>query len=135
MKTWRKKFLYLKTKDLESRSNTPTRKATTSRRITAKQSFRKMMGNIVKINTKKNNRMTGKIRNSKNTSLVRIQDKISTLKTSAKKGNKPKVDMRTSGLLARMLRNIKRNPKASTTCHKTTSKHSSHLTSNTTTQI
>ena len=135
MKTWREKFLNLKTKDLESRSNTQTRKATTSKRITAKQSFRKMTDNIVQINTKKNNRMTGEIKNSKNTSLVRIQLRISTLKTSAKKGNIPKVGMRTSGNLARMLRNIRRNPKVSTICHKTTSKCSSHLTSNTTTQI
>lgn len=134
MKTRRRRCLRLKTKDLESKSTTQTRIAITNRRITAKQSFRKMTHNIARINTKTNNRTTGEVKNSKTFSLIKIRRKISTLRrTNARKETIVIVDTLTrltSSRLARQDKNIKRSPKVSTTRHKMISK----LTSSTTTQ-
>jgi len=138
MKISRRRRLCRKTKDSESRSSTQTRMAITNRRITAKQSFRKMTDNIVKINNKTDNRMTGEIRNSKSSSQIKFRRKISTLKTSGQNENILRVGTLTSptsGPLARPGKNIKRNPKvSSTTRHKMTSRLSSRPTSSTMTQ-
>ena len=98
-----------------------------------------MTVNIVKINTKTGNRMTGEIRNSKSFSQIKIRHKISTLKTSGQNENILRVlgtlTSPTSGPLARPGKNIKRSPKvSSTTRHKMTSRLSSWPTSSTMTQ-
>ena len=134
MKIWRRRCLCRQIKDPESRISTQTRMAIRNRRITANQSFRKMTDNIVKINTKTNNKMTGEIRNSKSSSLIKIRHKITKLRTSAQKENIMIVGTLTrltSGQLASPPKNIKRSPKVSTTHHKTTNRLSSRLTSST----